>query len=1136
MQLSVFSTDSQKSGFRLQYMEIYNWGTFDEVVHSIKPQGETSLLTGANGSGKTTFVDALLTLIVPEKRYRFYNQSSGSEKKGDRTEETYVMGGYGTMNSESTGALKTQYLRENKDEAYSILLANFANEAEQTVTLFQVRYFSNGDMKRVFGIAHKPLHIEEDFKPFDLNGAWKRAIDQRYNKGRGKQVEWFDAASKYAQQLVNVLGMQSVQALQLFNQTVGIKVLGNLDEFIRTHMLEPRNMEESFQELKKHLATLLDAQRNIEKAEEQIKLLQPVAQHFTAFNTLSESIGATEQVLQTARIWNSFTKNELLKDAVADSKSAQQEIELKRQAARDLYEHLQEEERVTRNQIDQNKAGQRMQQLEKEIADLESEQKAAQENLAVFSSWCGELHFDEKHVGDEATYQRLRKEAQRKKLELETKQRINDEDEYAARRTKEKSETDKKQVEEELNNLLQSRNNIPFYLVNVRQQLCEALHIDESELPFSGELMQVKTASMAWQSALEKLLRSFSLRLLVPDKHYKKVNKFVNNNNLRTRLVYEHITDTPLVQNPEEGTVHEQLEFHPDHKLSSWVEQQVIRQFDYLCLKDEKTIERYDKAITLNGLIKNRSRHEKDDRQEKNDPSNYVMGWNNEKKKEFLIKKRNQLADMAEKAGEALEKCKSKADRMKKQFYAIARIQEHKGFAELDVAGIQRAIHKLQEQINGLRKANKELDNLKAQLQEIQQKKQEAEQQSAALLREETRLEDKLQQYQEQQKALQPLLQHITETDKDALLQFQQQQAVLLNTITLQNIDEVYEQLKLEKTRQLDKQKEDLHREETQLNKCINRIKNPSSELKSRFSPEWEGDVQHLPEDAAYANEYIEWLNKLVHDNLPKYKRDFENFINDTITYKIGGLNEELEKWERDITNSVQKLNQSLSGINFNRTPETYIQLGKRPVAAGTDIREFRSRLLDALPQAANWQQSSFDEKSRHFTQKVQPLIDDLDKNEAYRNRVMDVRNWFEFWADEKYRHTSELKKTYRQMGQLSGGEKAQLTYTILCSAIAYQFGITREGKNSRSLRFIAVDESFSNQDEEKATYLMELCKQLHLQLLVVTPSDKIQIVQDFIAHVHLVQRVNNRHSVMYNMTIKELKDHIEEANQVLVQ
>ena len=181
--------------------------------------------------------------------------------------------------------------------------------------------------------------------------------------------------------------------------------------------------------------------------------------------------------------------------------------------------------------------------------------------------------------------------------------------------------------------------------------------------------------------------------------------------------------------------------------------------------------------------------------------------------------------------------------------------------------------------------------------------------------------------------------------------------------------------------------------------------------------------------------------------------------------------------------------------------------------------------MLNALPQAADWQQSSFEDKARHFNQHVQSFIDTLDESESYRSRVLDVRNWFEFWADEKFRQTHELKKTYRQMGQLSGGEKAQLTYTILCSAIAYQFGITREGLNPKSFRFIAVDESFSNQDEEKATYLMELCKQLHLQLLVVTPSDKIQIVEDYIAHVHLVQRVSNRHSILFNMTKKELKE-----------
>ena len=92
---------------------------------------------------------------------------------------------------------------------------------------------------------------------------------------------------------------------------------------------------------------------------------------------------------------------------------------------------------------------------------------------------------------------------------------------------------------------------------------------------------------------------------------------------------------------------------------------------------------------------------------------------------------------------------------------------EHKGFAALDVMGIQRAIHKIQEQINGLRKANKELDNLKAQLLDIQQKKDDAEKQRGQLLIDETRLKDRIQQYSSSRKRYNRLLQHINEVDKD---------------------------------------------------------------------------------------------------------------------------------------------------------------------------------------------------------------------------------------------------------------------------------------------------------------------------------------------------------------------------------
>jgi uncharacterized protein YPO0396 len=1127
MQLNVFSTDNQKSGFRLQYMEVYNWGTFDEIIHTIQPGGETSLLTGANGSGKTTFVDALLTLIVPEKKYRFYNQSSGSEKKGDRTEDSYVLGGFGEVNSEQTGSTKTQYLRNNKEEAYSILLVHFANEAAQFVTLFQVRYYAKGEMKKVFGVAHKPLRIEEDFKPFDLGGNWKKNLEIRYNKGTRKLVEWFDSASKYAKKMVEVLGMQSIQAIQLFNQTVGIKVLGNLDEFIRRNMLEPRDIETQFQDLKSHLSTLLAAKKNIEKAEKQIELLKKIKFHHEDFIQIDNNLKAIDQALHTALIWKNYTQYNLIQNAIAEKVDVLQEIKQKLDTVAQLLNALAEEERNLRNQIENNKAGQRLQQLERDHSQQQEALSQAEKSVQLFLEWCKTMQINDLQPTDENSYRLIKKENDRKILQLVTQKRLNDDDDYEARKTVDDSEKQLKIIEAELNSLLYRKNNIPGYLIDVRKQLCDALDISPYELPFAGELMQVKSSEHLWQPTLEKLLHAFALRLVVPDKYYKKVNKYVNNNNLRTRLVYEHVVDAALNIHPDEGTVIGKLDLHPDHQLTNWISFQLIKQFDFFCIDDEKTMERYDKAITVNGLIKNRLRHEKDDRPNSNDPSKYVLGWDNERKKEKLLQQRNKLGDAISTARELAARCRNKAQKIEDQQYAATRIKEQQSFTALDVTGLQRNIHDIQKKIEALRQDNKVLDQLTEQLQDCLKTRGNNQQDQTQWIREQAILENDMALLNQKTAQLHVIVEQINEDEQAIIEDFKQNNAQILGEITLDNIEQGYNSIKEEKTKAKNQHQFALTQAEKALQKSISFIKRPAAEILAQF-PDWLGDVQQLSDETQYATEYVEWMDKLEKENLPTYKKQFENYINDTVTYKIGGLSEDLNKWESDINYSIGKLNDSLGKINFNRLPDTYIQLSQQQQPAGTEIRMFKKQLLDAHPQIRNWQQSSFEEKSLHFTQKILPLINKLDTDENYRSKVLDVRNWFEYWAEEKYRENGELKKTYRQMGQLSGGEKAQLTYTILCSAIAYQFGITREGRNSKSLRFIAVDESFSNQDEEKATYLMELCKQLHLQLLVVTPSDKIQIVQDYIAHVHLVQRVNNRNSVMYNMTIKELQDKLE--------
>ena len=53
-----------------------------------------------------------------------------------------------------------------------------------------------------------------------------------------------------------------------------------------------------------------------------------------------------------------------------------------------------------------------------------------------------------------------------------------------------------------------------------------------------------------------------------------------------------------------------------------------------------------------------------------------------------------------------------------------------------------------------------------------------------------------------------------------------------------------------------------------------------------------------------------------------------------------------------------------------------------------------------------------------------------------------------------------------------------------------------------------------------------------HLQLLVVTPSDNIHIVENDISYVHYVERKGDR-SVLYNMPISEFKAERERSMEV---
>lgn len=106
-----------RAGFRLHHLEVFNWGTFDKRVWRMTPEGDTALLTGDIGSGKSTLVDAMTTLLLPAHRIS-YNKAAGAEAR-ERTLRSYVEGHYKSERVEATGASRAIGLRDNRSYSSS---------------------------------------------------------------------------------------------------------------------------------------------------------------------------------------------------------------------------------------------------------------------------------------------------------------------------------------------------------------------------------------------------------------------------------------------------------------------------------------------------------------------------------------------------------------------------------------------------------------------------------------------------------------------------------------------------------------------------------------------------------------------------------------------------------------------------------------------------------------------------------------------------------------------------------------------------------------------------------------------------------------------------------------------------------
>lgn len=1119
---TLFDELAGPAGYRLKLLEVFNWGTFHEGsekkdIWRLMPDGQNTLLTGANGSGKTTLVDGLLALLVnPAKR--FFNQSSGARSARDRSEDSYVEGHYGRTQGEEQQSSRVEKLRPKRAETYSILLGVFANAQAQPVTLVQVRWFNGGGLQRRYLVARAELNIAEHIQ-FGSGGQWVNQLKKRF---ADRVVEDFDAFPKYAAAFQRLFGMRSDKALTLFNQTVGMKVLGDLDEFIRTNMLEESTAQVEFDKLLANYQTLLTAYRALEKARTQLQLLQPIQDLSAEYAQLRQGLAQLRRQQRLLEPW--FAQQQV---ALWAEELARQTRELDQLADRlGQQEHAWEtadEQRVHLEvQVANNQVAQQLRDLERDIKDLTASKNEKEKSLRGYNTLARRLGLVEDP--DAGTFAANIEQALALQQALHQTKEALDDQKYQLRVATEAQQKSHASLLAELTQLESSAGKITRRPAEIRQEILDAVDATAAEIPFLAELMQVKPDERAvWNDALEKVLHSAGLSLLVPEHLYAAVRTYVHEQrDLRGKIVFHRVErKAPPTLFPDGRTVWGKLDFDYRSAYATWAEHHVSTRFDYYCTDDEATFGRTDKALLPSGLTRNKNRHERDDSRR----HEHILGWDNRDLQRERRQQARALSDAIGKAEASLHRLDAELRQAAERDTMLANFLLAQQFSKIDWPTDARQLQALTDRRDALENDSTSLKTLKDQLRALKDDLKHLDAARKQTTQEFTRTEELLKRLQHEHQQAQRQLGSFDPTElATGLADLGELTQPLLATLSYAQFGAQQQRTEQEMGRRVAEKQAQERAQEGKIREAMNGFLRPGAVVTTKFA-DWESDTHALRPDIEQLPEYTDRYAHIKHDNLAELEARFHDEFKRGVTKALTDFCHSLEAQHLHICDTIEQINDSLRGIAFNLNPDTYIQLersdSRRPL-----IHKFRFEQLEGwqpdrtqLALAANPQEAEI----AHFISHVQPFILELRDQEKWRLEVTDVRNWSTFKAREYYRADGVLKQVYESSGSLSGGEGAQLAYTVLGAAIAHQFGINRAGGGHKSFRFIVIDEAFSKLDEDKSTYLLKLCASLGLQLMVVTPLTSLHLLEKDVRVIHWVTKAKHdkRRSVVRDIPIQ---------------
>lgn len=1076
--------------FTLSSLEFYNWGGF-QGYHRAEIDSNGTAVIGPTGSGKTTLVDALMTLLCATPRY---NLASTGGHESDRDLVSYVRGVSGPGDG---GAGQSHIARQGK--TVTAIAATLERDGAQVrlgaVLWFEGTSSSASDLKKLWLLAESPDQTVEHWLNQHHAGGM-RAL--RYMEKESTGIWPFPSKKMFLARLREYFEVGE-NAFTLLNRAAGLKQLNSIDEIFRELVLDDRAAFDRAAEVGKSFDDLTDIHRELEIARNQQRSLQPVADGWQRYKVLQEQLITQQSLESTLPIWFAEQGHHLWLAKV-------DKLEQEHKCAEAKRERCQSELALQKGKVDQH----RQRYLQVGGAGIDQ----LRQRIEEWGKVC------ERRGRQAEQYRLLAKRlgmpdaVSASTFEVNQKQ-IHERHSVLARQIENAQQlyfqagVDEKELNEKLKALQQERteverrpgSNLGGQFHAFRNELAQELGLDEVALPFVAELVQVKQEDQEWRGAIERAIGSHRLRILVPAQSTQAALRWVNqrHNRLHVRLLeMKEPASRPAFL--EDGFTRK-LQFK-DHPYREAVKA-LLADNDRHCVASPEQLRHMPHTMTAQGLMSGKTRFfDKQDQKRLDD--DWLTGFDNRDRLAFLSGQINELNEQLKPAKSALDATRDTVKELEDSALLLKSLQTLH-FDDIDLPGAQEQLNSLRAQLEALTRPDSDLAMVKLELEEAEAMLEQLEAQCGQHLCECAALESK---FKDAEAAARKAF-HRAEKGMDDM-QRQLAQAHF-PTLTAENLEEIF-----------DLERDHLRVLREQLKTLEEKLGTQQVELANRMSDALKLDTGALAETGrklADIPKYLERLRVLTEEALPQKLKRFLEYLNrssdDGVTQLLSYIDHEVSVIEE----RLEDLNNTMRRVDFQ--PGRYLRL-----VANKVIHESLRTLQRAQRQLASARFNE-DEGESHY-KALQDLVMLLkDACDHSRNlgpkALLDPRFRLEFAVSVVDRETKEVIETRTGSQGGSGGEKEIIASYVLTASLSY--ALCPDGSSRPLFGTIVLDEAFSRSSHAVAGRIIAALKEFGLHAVFITPNKEMRLLRHHTRSAVVVHRRGTESSVV-SLSWEALDEH----------